>query len=140
MQIRFDEIFAVTAPGLESPCAEEIRNLLGASVVVEKGGVTFAGSLEDLYRVNLGSRLASRVVVRLGTVRADDFPELYRKVKKLPWGRFIKADRTVVVRASSRRSRLNHTDRIAKTVGDAIDGALGRHGLPIRVPDRVGAG
>jgi len=129
MSIHFDDIFAVTAPGLENSCAEEISALLGSGVKVEKGGITFAGSLADLYRVNLGSRLASRVVVRLGSVRADDFPELYRKVKKLPWGRFIKGEMPVVVRASSRHSRLNHTDRIAHTVGEAINGALGRHDL-----------
>jgi putative N6-adenine-specific DNA methylase len=134
MKIRFDEIFAVTAPGLEALCADEIGSQLDCEVVVEKGGVAFAGSLEDLYRVNLFTRLASRILVRVGLVRANDFPELHRKVKRLPWGRFVKPDMPIIVRSSSRRSRLNHTARISETVSDAINGALGRTGSPVTDP------
>ena len=128
MKINFDEIFAVTAPGLEKVCADEISSLLARNVAAERGGVSFSGSLEDLYRVNLWSRVASRILVRVGSVKATDFPELHRKVKRLPWGRFVKPDTPIVVRSSSRQSRLNHTGRINETLIDAINGSLGRTG------------
>lgn len=129
MKSFFEEIFAVTAPGLEQVCAREIRALLDCRTEIEKGGVLFSGSREDLYRVNLHSRIASRFLVRIGEIRATDFPELYRKSKKLPWGRFIRPETPVVVRVSSRRSRLHHTGRIEEAVSDAVDGALGRRSL-----------
>ncbi|PLY00282.1 MAG: class I SAM-dependent RNA methyltransferase [Desulfuromonas sp.] len=126
MKINFAEIFAVTAPGLEEVCAAEIRNLLGCAVSITRGGVSFSGGLEELYLANLWLRTASRVLVRIGKVRATDFPQLHRKVKHLPWGRFIKTDTPVIVNAVSRRSRLIHTDRIADTVSAAIGKSLGR--------------
>ena len=137
MKIHFDDIFAVTAPGLEEVCAREIKSLLDAELTVEKGGVSFSGSLEDLYRVNLWSRIASRILVRVGEVKATDFPELFRKVKRLPWGRFIRTDMPVVVRSTSRRSRLNHSDRISETIVDAIDGALGRKDVVADEPSQL---
>ncbi len=130
MKIFYDEIFAVVAPGLEAVCARELTSILGRPVEAGKGGVIFSGSLEDLYRVNLGSRTASRFLVRVGEVRATDFPELYRKVKRLPWGRFVRPETAVTVRCTSRKSRLNHTGRIAEAVSDAINGALGRSVAP----------
>ncbi len=90
------------------------------------GGVEFAGELRDLYRANLWLRTASRVVVRFGGFKCRDFPELYRQSLRLPWGRFLRTETRVKLRVSSHRSRLQHTGRIADTVGEAIDRALGR--------------
>ena len=125
-RVFFDEIFVVTAPGLEPVCAAEVEAITGKIGAVEKGGVSFSGGLEELYRVNLWSRTASRVLVRVGKVHARDFPELHRKIKRLPWGRFVKPEMPIAVRSTSRRSRLNHTGRLSETINVAIDGALGR--------------
>jgi len=120
------ELFAVTAPGLEAVCATELAALAMAGVRPVAGGVEFAGDFRDLYRANLWLRTASRVIVRFGRFRSRDFPELYRKALQLPWGRFVKPGSRVRVRATSHRSRLQHTGRIAATVNEAIDRVLGR--------------
>jgi putative N6-adenine-specific DNA methylase len=124
------ELFAVTAPGLEEVCARELTALAMTGVRPVAGGVEFAGELRDLYRANLWLRTASRVVVRFGGFKCRDFPELYRQSLRLPWGRFLRPETRVKLRVSSHRSRLQHTGRIADTVGEAIDRALGRPAPP----------
>jgi putative N6-adenine-specific DNA methylase len=99
--------------------------------------VEFAGELRDLYRANLWLRTASRVVVRFGGFRSRDFPELYRKALQLPWGRFVRPATRVKLRVSSHRSRLLHTGRIATTVSEAIERALGRAAPPADGPEQL---
>ena len=120
------QLFAVTAPGLEMVCAEELQHLGMANVAVVPGGVEFTGGLADIYRANLWLRTASRVVIRLGTFRSRDFPDLYKKALRLPWGRFVRRETAVRVKTASHRSRLVHGGRIAETVAAAIDRSLGR--------------
>lgn len=122
--VEFD-LFAVTAPGLEEACARELSRLAAMDVQCCKGGVAFRGGLEVLYTANLWLRTATRVLVRLGSFACRDFPDLYRKSLRLPWGRFIKPGTPLSIRASSRRSRLQHTGRIGETVQAAVERALG---------------
>ena len=121
-----DDFFAVTAPGLEEVCAAEMEALGLDAVRCLAGGVAFAGGLRELYLANLWLRSASRVLVRVGEVRADAFPELFRKTVRLPWGRFVRRETPVRVRVTSHCSRLRHSGRIAETVAAAVDRSLGR--------------
>ncbi len=125
MKKHTEQLFAATAPGLEGVCATELIALGVPGVKAVAGGVEFCGGLRELYLANLWLRTASRVVVRLGEVRCRDFPSLYRKSLRLPWGRYVKPGRQLQVRVTSRRSRLQHTERIATTLKDAMVRALG---------------
>ncbi len=118
------QYFAVTTPGLESVCAAELLRL-GLVTDEIKGGVGFNGGLRELYLANLWLRSANRILVRLGTVTARDFPTLYQRLVRLPWGRFIKPGTRCDVRAVSHQSRLSHTGRIAEVCQQAIRKALG---------------
>lgn len=120
-----EKLFAVVAPGLEDVCATELRALGMAEVRVVSGGVDFQGERRDLYRANLWLRTASRVLVRVGAARCTSFPELFQKCVRLPWGKFLRPGAPFQVRASSQRSRLIHTDRIAATVTEGVNRALG---------------
>ncbi len=97
----------------------------------------FSGGLRELYLVNLWLRTASRVVVRVGEVRSRDFPDLFRMAVRLPWGRFLRSETRVRVRASSHGSRLQHTGRIGRTVAAAIDRSLGREVGPDDGPEQL---
>jgi putative N6-adenine-specific DNA methylase len=118
------DCFAVTPPGAEEICATELNNL-GIEARAQKGGVLFEAIARDLYRANLWSRVASRVLVRLGEFKCRDFPTLYKQLLKLGWGRFIRPGQTCGVRVSCQSSRLTHSGRIAETVLAALEKALG---------------
>ncbi len=126
MQKQNNDYFVVTAPGFENICAEELVDLGIQPLNTIRGGVEFAGGLQELYLANLWLRSASRILVRLGDVAARDFPILFQRLSRLPWGRFIKPGAAYEIRVSSRGSRLTHTGRIAEVCEAAIVKSLGK--------------
>lgn len=119
------EFFAVVPPGFEEICARELAALHCSGVTVLAGGVTFRGGLKELYLVNLWLRSASRVLVRVGEISARDFPTLFKRLVRLPWGRFVRPGDSCKVRVHSSASRLVHSGRLAATCRAAIERALG---------------
>jgi putative N6-adenine-specific DNA methylase len=113
------QIFATTAPGLESIAAGELKSL-GVRGRQEVGGVAIGGDLDRIYQANLWLRTASRVLVRLGEFHASTFYELVRRSKKLPWADFLPETGTVEVRVTCRKSKLYHSDAVAERVLSAI--------------------
>ena len=120
------QIFAPTAPGLESIAAGELKTL-GVRGRQEIGGVAFDGALERMYEANLWLRTASRIVVRLGQFHASTFYELERHSKKLPWSDFLPESGAVEVRVTCRKSKLYHSDAVAERVLSAIVGAASQN-------------
>jgi putative N6-adenine-specific DNA methylase len=119
------EIFASTAPGLESIAAGELK-ALGIRGKQEVGGVAFGGDLRRLYEANLWLRTASRLTVRLGRFHASTFFELERRAKKLPWARFLPATGPVRLRVTCRKSKLYHSDAVAERVLAVIEASAAR--------------
>jgi putative N6-adenine-specific DNA methylase len=117
-------IFAITAPGLEAVCAAELR-AMGIAGAAEPGGVAWTGTVEDLYRANLWSRTASRIVVRAATFRARSFIELERHAKRIPWERWVSKGRPVRVRVTSKKSKLYHEGAIAERILGWIEDSVG---------------
>ncbi len=115
------QIFAPTAPGLESIAAGELKSL-GVRGRQEIGGVAFDGDLDRIYQANLWLRTASRVVVRLGQFHASTFYELERRSKKLPWQDFLPENGSVEVRVTCRKSKLYHSDAVAERLLSVIAG------------------
>ena len=70
------EIFVITAPGVEGLLAREIQALGLKPGEIVNGGVTVSGGVEEIQRLNLHSRLANRVIVRMAEFHASSFHEL----------------------------------------------------------------
>jgi len=135
-----ERCLAVCAPGLEPLVALELdqlgrvdshsplqsmNSLSGSRLPLESGGVEFQGSLYDLYRANLYLRTASRVLVRLGEFYASTFPELRRKVSRLPWENYLASERPIALRVTCQKSRLFHEGAVAERMAGAIADRLG---------------
>src|SRR5687767_3332560 len=110
-------LFAVAAPGLEEVVAAELRELRarragggltlgGEDVGVVPGGVEWTGGLGDVYAGNLWSRVATRIYLRVGEVKARAFEELRRGVAGLPWERWVAPGAAVEVTAAAKKCRL----------------------------------
>ena len=126
--------FAVAAPGLEEVLGAELGKLPGlADIAVIPGGVEFSGPMAAGMIVNLRSRIATRVLLRLGTVKARDFAPLRRGLAKFPFASVIPTDRPMRVDASTTRCRLYHTGALGETLALAIKDAVGD--LPARADD-----
>lgn len=119
-----EQFFVIVPPGFEQICATELQCITSSPLDISHGGIAFKGKLRELYLANLWLRCATRVLVRLDCVKSRDFPTLFQKAVRLPWGKFIKPQRHVTVRVSCHTSRLNHSDRVAETIQQSIYKAL----------------
>lgn len=117
-------LFAVAPPGLEDLTRAELFSLGINHPRAVPGGVEFEGFLAHLYRVNLWSRTAGRVLVRLGEFHVLNFAELRRKAAELSWENFLRAGDPVSVRATCHKSKLHHSDAVAERVAAAIQDRL----------------
>jgi len=117
--------FAIAAPGLEPLLEQELTDLSIKCHAVP-GGVEWTGSESSVAIANLWSRLATRVVVRIGEFRARTFFELERHAKKVEWDKYIGPGAPVQFRVTARKSKLYHTGAIAERLEQAIGRKLKR--------------
>ncbi|HET9424189.1 MAG TPA: hypothetical protein VFO55_02370 [Gemmatimonadaceae bacterium] len=117
--------FAICAPGLE-PLVEAELTDLSIKCKAVPGGVEWTGSESSVAIANLWSRLASRVVVRIGEFRARSFFELERHAKKIEWDRYLAPGAPVQLRVTARKSKLYHTGAIAQRLQEAIARRIGK--------------
>ncbi len=93
--------------GLEAVLKREIIDLGYDVTSVEDGRVTFFGDEEALARANIGLRTAERILIKLGSFKAETFEELFQGTKALPLDEYIpKNGRFWVTKASSVKSKL----------------------------------
>lgn len=118
------DCFAIAAPGLEPVLAEELNELSIPATAIA-GGVEWRGSESSIAIANLWSRIASRVVVRIGSFRARTFFELERHAKKIEWERYLAPGTAVRFRVTCRKSRLYHSDAVAQRFQEAVTRKLG---------------
>lgn len=104
------ERFELIAPchfGMEAVSKREIQDLGYEISKVEDGKVTFTGDAEAICYANIFLRTTERILIKVGTVHAETFDELFEGVKALPWERFIPADgKFWVAKATSIKSKL----------------------------------
>ena len=117
-------LFAITAPGLEGILATELRSLGIRIRQSVPGGVEFRGGREDLWKANLWSRVASRIVERADEFHANSFHELERRAKKIEWEKFIAPGASIRFRVTCRKSKLYHSDAVAERLGKAAQRAV----------------
>jgi len=112
-------VFAVCAPGLEAPLADELRELLGKQKLQRRrGGMELRLPADGLWRLVHGSRLAEGVRVRLGDFQARHWDALAKGLGKLPSHAYVRGESDV--RVTARKSKLIHTDAIRDRVTKAL--------------------
>ena len=125
--------FAVTLPGFEPLCEKGLAdlNIDRKRLQIEKGGVSFQARLHAAYAANLHLRTTLRILMRIHAFRASAFHQLERAVRDFPWELFLHTAQPFALKVTSRRSRLIHTEAIARRFSEGIARRLGDHpGLP----------
>jgi len=115
-----ERFFAPCPRGLESVLAAELAHLGGEAVAPAEGGVGFAGPIDLVYRANLESRIASRILWRVaqGSCRNED--DLYRFAHGVDWRRHFDVGRTLRVDVAATRSPLHSIEFATLRIKDAI--------------------
>ncbi len=124
-------IYVVCPPGLEPFLRQEISDLglkfeappalSGKEEAGEDaGGIELVGPLDDLCRLNLHLRTASRVIVRMGTFHASKETMLRQGTARLCWEQFLQRGQAIAVRVTCHRSRLYHTRAVTEWIVNGI--------------------
>ncbi|HJU62513.1 MAG TPA: class I SAM-dependent RNA methyltransferase [Candidatus Binatia bacterium] len=114
------QFFATCPRGLEMVLAEELRHLQAERINAVGGGVEFAGDFFLCYRVNLESRIASRVLWQVATARYRDEDDIYRIVYALRWTDWFDPVRTIRVDVSAIKSPLTSLNFVTLKIKDAV--------------------
>ncbi len=122
--------FAIVQPGFEETALGELQNLGVDDIVhTHQGGITFRGKVEDCYRVNLCSRVITRVLLRIDRFKAFHFNQVYKRMRNIPWELYLPASEVPDFKVSSSASKLFHTGRVeeeaAKAIGERLSEVYG---------------
>ena len=134
------QFFATCPRGLETLLADELLAQRALKIVVTDGGVSFEGSLDTMYRVNLHSRIATRIMSRVGQGSYATEEDIYKATFKLNWPSWFKVNQTIRVKVTGVKCPLKSLDFVTLRIKDAVcdrfreEGAL-RPSVSVRDPD-----
>lgn len=115
-----EQFFATCPRGLEGVLGEELSALGAQDVRPVDGGTGFRGPFALCYRVNLESRIASRVLWRIGQCRYRDEKDIYTAARKLQWTQWFGPKQTLRVDTAAIKSPLKSLDFATLRVKDAV--------------------
>jgi putative N6-adenine-specific DNA methylase len=115
-----ERFFATCPRGLELLLADELRNLKAEKIHAVGGGVHFIGDRLLCYRVNLESRIASRVLWQVAGDQYRNEDDIYRAAFALPWTDWFDPVRTIRVDVSATKSPLTSLNYVTLKIKDAL--------------------
>ncbi len=115
------EAFFATCPrGLEALLAEDIVASGGQQVAATPGGASFSGSWEACYRVNLESRIATRVLWRVASADYLNEADIYQLANGVAWPKLFKVEHSIRVYVTAVRAPFKSIEYITLKVKDAV--------------------
>jgi putative N6-adenine-specific DNA methylase len=110
---------------MEAALAEELREIAQQSTTMKvhnevPGGVHASGELTDAYRMNLHSRIASRVLMRMAAGGYKNENDIYDLTLEQPWEEWFGYDHTIRVDLTAVKSPLKSLEFTTLKIKDAI--------------------
>ena len=100
--------------------AEDIGAAGGKQVAITPGGAGFSGTLETCYRVNLESRIATRVLWRVASADFNNEADIYRLAYEIAWPKLFKVEHSIRVYVTAVRAPFKSIEFITLKVKDAV--------------------
>ena len=111
----------VTCPrGLEAPLSQELEQLKCQDIRAVDGGVACKGGMEQVYRINLHSRTASRVLLRLIKSGYRNEQDIYKAAKNIRWTDWFDLEQTFKVKVEGKRAQVKSLDFVGLKIKDAV--------------------
>lgn len=115
------DFFATCPRGLEKLLSDELTSFGATAVKATDGGVGFSGDWPTCYRVNLQSRLASRILWRVqAPTPYRNEQDVYKATYDLPWTRWFDVKHTILVKVTAIKSPLTSLEFITLKIKDAV--------------------
>ncbi len=116
-------LFLPCAAGVEEFLVQETQRITGvqaADMHASRGGVELVASWRDALKLNLHSRLAQRVLVRLAQQSYRDEQDVYRIAHGVAWEIWFTPQQTIKVEITAQHSPLKSLNFAALRVKDAV--------------------
>lgn len=114
-------LYATCDAGLEPTLAQELIELGIADAVPGSRGVAFGGDHNAVYRANLQSRVANRVLHVIGEpFEATQREALYDGIAAIDWDRYVAPGATIAVDVTTGASAMKHSAFVGQVVKDAV--------------------
>ena len=120
-------LFVSCPRGLEPVLAVELAAQHATDITPGDGGIACRGSLETVYRINLHSRTASRVLLRVahGAIRHEQ--DVYALAAKTAWPQWFAVQQTFKIHIEGKRAPVKSLDFTALKVKDAVCDVFREH-------------
>lgn len=112
--------FASTSRGLEDLLAIEVKKFDCSDVEVLKSGVRFKADMQQIMRINLHSRIASRVMIELWHGDYTNEADIYDCTYDIPWEYWFSPKETIKVKTSAISCPLKSLEFVSLKVKDAL--------------------
>lgn len=113
-------MLAKTLYGLEELLANELRQLGASDIEIGVRNVSFKGDTGFMYKVNLCSRTAIKVLKPITGFNVFTEEDLYKRIYDIPWENYMQANGSLAVDATVFSKQFTHSQYIALKTKDAI--------------------
>jgi putative N6-adenine-specific DNA methylase len=114
------QYFASCPRGLESILSDELESLGAVEIKIVDGGVKFESTTEIMYRANLTSRIATRILCRVanGNYKTED--DLYNAALNVKWSNLFNVSHGIKVSTTGVKCPLKSLDFMTLRIKDAV--------------------
>ena len=114
------QYFASCPRGLESILSNELASLGAEEIKIVDGGVKFESTTEIMYRANLTSRIATRILCRVanGNYKTED--DLYNAALNVKWANLFDVSHGIKVSTTGVKCPLKSLDFMTLRIKDAV--------------------
>lgn len=115
-----NQFFATCPRGLEALLVNELSEFGAKQINPTDGGVAFSGDMLTCYRANLQSRIATRILWKVGSGPYANEEDLYEAVYKLNWPQWFDVKRDFMVKVTGVKCPLKSLEFATLKIKDAI--------------------
>jgi len=112
--------FASCPRGLEEVLQQELTDIHASDIKKVDGGMLFSGDNEVLYRANISSRIATRILclVKQGTYENED--DIFNAALAVEWTSWFGLEKTIKVSTTAIQCPLKSIDFMTLRIKDAV--------------------
>jgi len=114
------QYFASCPRGLESTLSDELASLDALEIKIVDGGVKFKSTTEIMYRANLTSRIATRILCRVASGNYKTEDDLYNAALNVKWANLFDVSHGIKVSTTGVKCPLKSLDFMTLRIKDAV--------------------
>jgi len=114
------DLYLTCPRGLEEALHQEIKLYISQPIIVDNGGISFKGNIEDIYRINYKTRIGMNLHVQLFSDNVSNYDNLYKAIYKYDWNNIISHTNTFSIKTKIQSDIFSKQNFCTMRIKDAI--------------------